>query len=718
MKKRLISLFLAVVISVSFVIAGAITATAESELKTSAECVEVLKAEEGFGKYPHWDYGQYTVGYGTRCPNEMVDYYMANGITEAEAEALLYNYLNKFEEALHTLLIDKYGLTLNQQQFDALIMFSYNCGTGWLYKQQDNLRDAIVNGAEENVLIDRFARWCNAGGQLLMPLLRRRLCEANMYLNGGYSKKAPENFAYVLYDPAGGQADYNVQGYNTDIPVEPYITPTYEGYEFLGWYTERINGTKVETLDASTKNIRLYAHWADAEGNSPAENQPTEGVQVTVNADDLNVRKGAGTNYESVGKLNTGDKITITETEVLGDYTWGKFYGGWIRLDYTDYKAPETEEETPEEEIPQEPVMGTVNVNEFLRIRSGPSTGYSVVGTLGRGDRVEILEQKIVGYMTWGRIAQGWISMDYVILDPAEEIPEESDPAEPEAPEATEPEATEPSEPEVTQPTEPEATKPNEPEATEPDVTEPTEPEATEPTEPEQEQKPAEQTGTVKVNDFLRIREGAGTGYGIAGYLSPNQKVTILETKVAGGITWGRIKEGWVSMDYIVLDVPEQEPQKPEQGPENNGTAESKPAAVIGTVDVNDFLRVRSGPSTSYAISAYLKPKDKVEILEQKTVGSTVWGRIDQGWVSMDYIILDRAPEQTEPEPNVPQQPESVIKTVIADCLRIRSGAGTGYAVVGYLYTGAKVEILETQQVGSTTWGKTAQGWISMDYVR
>ena len=62
MKKRLISLFLAVVISVSFVIAGAITATAESELKTSAECVEVLKAEEGFGKYPHWDYGQYTVG--------------------------------------------------------------------------------------------------------------------------------------------------------------------------------------------------------------------------------------------------------------------------------------------------------------------------------------------------------------------------------------------------------------------------------------------------------------------------------------------------------------------------------------------------------------------------------------------------------------------------------------------------------------------------------
>ena len=59
---------------------------------------------------------------------------------------------------------------------------------------------------------------------------------------------------------------------------------------------------------------------------------------------------------------------------------------------------------------------------------------------------------------------------------------------------------------------------------------------------------------------------------------------------------------------------------------------------VMGTVKVNEFLRVRQGPSTGYAEVARLKPNDRVEILEQKVVGATVWGRISQGWISMDYV--------------------------------------------------------------------------------
>ena len=72
----------------------------------------------------------------------------------------------------------------------------------------------------------------------------------------------------------------------------------------------------------------------------------------------------------------------------------------------------------------------------------------------------------------------------------------------------------------------------------------------------------------------------------------------------------------------------------------------------------------------------------------------------------MDYVQLDN------------QQPQKQTKTVTADCLRVRSDAGTGHQIVGYLYSGSKVEILETKQVDSTTWGRIAQGWISMDYVK
>lgn len=706
MKKRLASLLLACVLVVSVLTVGAVPVSAESTLKTSQQCIDTLKAEEGFSRFPYWDYAQYTVGYGTRCPDDMLDYYTENGITEAEAEALLYNYLNQFEEELHNKLISKYQLTLSQHQFDALVMFSYNCGTAWLYKETDNLRNAIVSGATGNELIDRFARWCNAGGQILTALLRRRLCEANMYLNGIYSQKAPDNFAYVLYDATGGVSDPNVQGYNTDLTAAIIPTPTYEGYTFQGWYTERLGGTKVTILDASVRNARLYAHWLDTEGRDPAEEEDAEGTKVTVQVDGLNVRGGPGTNYDAVGGLNKGDQVVITETAVNGDYVWGKFYAGWIRLDYTDYDAPV--QDAPKPVQPSGKVMGTVKVNDLLRVRSGPSTAYDVVDHLKNGDRVEVLEQTIEGHMVWGKISKGWISLDYVVLDEPEETEPEQTP-----PEESKPEETLPDE------TLPEETKPEE-----------TQPEQTPPEETQPEQTPPEQTqpettvlkGTVKVNEFLRVRKGPGTSYDIAGYLKPNERVEVLETQKVGSVTWGKITMGWVSMDYIVLDKTE--------STDNNNQSGATTQAVMGTIKVNDFLRIRTGPSTSYAIAGYLSPNERVEILEQKTVGATTWGRISKGWISMDYVELDKAaaqqPENTTPsQPNTPSQPETstpeqnqpVTKTVIADCLRIRSGAGTNHEIVGYLYTGAKVEILETKDVNGTAWGRISNGWISMDYV-
>jgi len=699
-KKRIVSLLLAVIIIFGVVMADAFPVFAEEAqtgLVTSDACIQMIKAEEGFCRTPYWDYAQYTVGYGTRCPDDKIEYYTQNGITDEEAVELLLYYLNAIEEDLSKLLIDKYSLTLQQHQFDALVMFSYNCGTGWLYKQQDNLRDAIVSGATGNELIDRFTRWCNAGGQILTQLLRRRQCEANMYLNAVYSNKAPENFGYVLYDAAGGTSNPNVQGFDTNLTAEIIPTPTYDGYQFEGWYTARTGGTKVTVLDASVRNKRLYAHWVDGEGKDPTQNDTAEGTKVTITVDELNVRQGPGTNYTASGKLNTGEQVTITETKAVGNYTWGKFYGGWIRLDYTDYKFPESEGgQAPD---PSAPVTGTVKVSDYLRVRSGPSTAYGIVDYLENGTKVEILEQKIVGYMTWGRTAKGWISLDYVTLDTGSntQTPDETEPP------ATEPPATEPPA------TEPPAT---EPPATEPPATEPpaTEPPATEPpaTEPDNDST-AVQTGTVKVNDFLRIRSGAGTSYSIAGYLSPNERVEITQTKQVGSVTWGKIKSGWISLDYVVLDSN----TATGGGNDSGSTGDSSTSqTVTGTVKVNDYLRIRSGPSTSYAIAGYLSPNEKVEILEQKTVGSTVWGRISKGWISLDYVVLDN---QTS---TAPEQTQTDTKTVTADCLRIRSNAGTNNAVVGYLYTGAKVEILETTMVGDTQWGRITQGWISMDYVK
>ncbi len=664
MLKRITSLLLAVVILIGVASTGTYFASAASDWRTSDECVRILKLEEGFSKKPYWDYTQYTVGYGTRCPDDMVDYYLENGITEEEAEVLLRNFLTAIERDLNKKIVDNYQLNLTQNQFDALVLFSYNCGTGWTYETDGTFHNAIKNRATGNDLIRAFALWCSAGGEIKTFLLRRRLSEANMYLNGIYDQTPPENYCYVLYDANGGSTSPRSQGYDSNLTAAPYPVPTYDGYSFDGWYTQKSGGTKVTALDASHNGTTLYAHWVDPNGETPS-GKPVS-LTVTVTATDVNLREGPGTNYARIGSANKGDQYTITEVASGSGYQWGKFDGGWICLQYTNYdevvsEVPEepTEPETtpteppateppateppatepPATEAPTEPeesnkLMGTINVNEWLRVRSGPGTGYSVVEYLHPKDRVEILERKTVGSMVWARIANGWISMDYVILDQGSS----SGGAQPSG----------------------------------------------------------AVTGVITNCSQLRIRSGPSTQYSIVGYLDGGTTVTITDRTTTGSMVWGKISDGWISMDYVSL---------------NSGSSQSS-ETVYGYCNVEEWLRIRTGPGTSYAVAGYMKPQERVEITERRTVGNTVWGKTSKGWISMDYVILESQGSGSS------SQSTTETKTIVADLLRVRREPGTSHYVVDFLYYGTKVEILETTVVDGTTWGRISNGWISMDYAK
>ncbi len=681
----------------------------------SDECLRILKLEEGFSKKPYWDYSQYTVGFGTKCPDDMLDYYLEHGITEPEAEVLLRNHLAEVELDLNKRIIERYGLELTQNQFDALVLFSYNVGTGWTYYSDQNIHQAIKNGATGDELIYWLGRWCKAGGSFKNYLMRRRLSEANMYINGVYDKTPPSHYCFVHIDANGGESNGSVQAY--DSTVEPAIRPvaTYDGYTFKGWFTAPEGGTQVTKLDASMNGITLYAQWVDDKGNPPTVDKETVDVTVTVTADGVNLRNGPGTNYTRLGKANTGDKFHITETTTGSGYRWGKYEGGWICLTYTNF---------------DEVIKG--------------NTGETVPPTEPTEPPTEPTEP------------------------PTEPTEPPTEPTEPPT-EPTEP-PTEPTEP-PTEPTEP-PTEPTEP------PTEPTEP-STEPTEPEE---PEKVMGTVRVNDSLCVRKGPGTGYAVVDGLKNGDRVEILDQQTVGSMVWGKISKGWISMSYVVLDKQDaDEPQKPSDDPQTTvltGTVKANgglrirsgagvdysvvsvysngskveileqkkvgsvtwgktekgwvsmdyivldqqsggntggtttPTTEKGTVKVDTMLRARSGPGTSYAVAAYLPNGEKVEITERRTVGSTVWGKTEKGWVSMDFIVLDN---QSGGNMDTTQK---VIKTVTASCLRVRNSAGTSGAVVGYLYSGSKVEILETKTVNGTVWGRIANGWISMEYTK
>ncbi len=592
--KRLLSVILSVVLLIGFVATYAIPVSAESALEPSEDMIALLKALEGFDKYPRWDYQQWTVGYGSTCPPEDLARYQADGITEEEAEALLIEQMAGFVKSVNN-FNDKYSLNLTQSQYDALLLFTYNMGHAWMLRE-GSFRSAVINRSTGNDLLFPFGQWCHAGGEILTQLVRRRLMEYNMYTNGVYSRTVPENLCYVILDANGGDAETDVQCYDADLTDQIRVTPTREGYAFEGWYTAQTGGEKITVLNASVGTRTLYARWKSAETTDPTEptepvpppesESPTEPedptmepVTVKVTASNVNIRKGPGTNYGTNGQVNKGDIVTITEVRTGSGYTWGKFSGGWIALMYTNYddvinpsepeppvtEPPETEPPVTEPEAPKG-TMGTITGDQ-LRIRENAGTSYKTLGYLNKGDRVEILETKKVGSATWGRISKGWISMDYVKLDQAAEAPAE--------PPVTEPPAAEPENP-----------------------------------------SGGTTMGTVNTSS-LRIRQGAGTSYNVVGFVYKGNRVEILETKTVNGDTWGRISKGWISLSYVDLDQPE--------------------TAVVKTVNTS-CLRVRSAAGTNNQVVGYLYRGAKVTILETKTVDGTVWGRTDQGWVCMDYL--------------------------------------------------------------------------------
>ena len=440
-------------------------------------------------------------------------------------------------------------------------------------------------------------------------------------------------------------------------------------------------GSQAEVLRNVTAYWYVSSYQSQDQGNCTCSEDLSGLYRVTNENERMLIRAGHGTEYSVAAYVAAGEEIRVIKASGTGE-------GDWAHVQYngiTGYALMQHMERIGD--LP-ETRWGTVTGDD-LRIRAGAGTSYEVLGFLMRGDRVEILEEKVVGAMTWGRTDAGWISLTYVKLD---------------EPPVTDPPVTEPP---VT-----------EPPATEPPVTEPpvTEPPATEPA-------PSGVMGTV-TGDYLRIRTGAGTSYEVLDFLMIGDRVEILEQKTVGAMTWGRTEMGWISLTYVKLDepVPEEppvteppvteppvtEPPVTEPPVTEPPATEPAPSGVMGTV-TGDYLRIRAGAGTSHEVLDFLMIGDRVEILEQKTVNGMTWGRTEDGWISLDYVDLDRQ-ESNEPS-------ESWMARVIADCLRIRSGAGLDHEIVGFLYYGAKVEIFEEATVEGMTWGRTEDGWISLDYV-
>lgn len=140
----------------------------------SQQGLALIKRFEGFSPKIYLDAaGLPTIGYGHLLrPGEAEMF--ARGISEEAGIALLIKDVQKAEQAVLRLV----HVPLSEGQFDALVSFTFNLGSGAL--QRSTLRRK-VNREEHADVPQEFMRWVWAGGRKLRGLIRRREAEAGLY---------------------------------------------------------------------------------------------------------------------------------------------------------------------------------------------------------------------------------------------------------------------------------------------------------------------------------------------------------------------------------------------------------------------------------------------------------------------------------------------------------------------------------------------------------
>ncbi len=404
-----------------------------------------------------------------------------------------------------------------------------------------------------------------------------------------------------------------------------------------------------------------------AETEAPVET--TEAPVINENTatvlNQLNIRSMPSMEGTIIGTLYAGDRIEIKRRDDVLGKEWVYIISpesGWVDAEYiqmdiptavepddnTDTPAGETKPEENKDDKTETNIKGVINAN-VLNIRSEPSTTTGKVqGAYNKGDVVTILETK----NGWGRTNKGWIKMDYVNTTGSNSNGNTNNNKDEDDKTDEKPTVTITGNGSTT----------------------------------------VQFRGIVTASE-LNVRANADQSATRVGSLKYGARVEILEKSG----TWGRTKDGWISLNYVYQD----------------GATGTKTGT--GTI-TGDQLNIRSGPGTGYGSVGSYNKGDRVTVLEQFTYNGVTWGCTNKGWISMQYCQLDGAASNdtnTNTNTNV-----SKAGTVTGDGLHIRSGAGTGFAIVGSLNRGDRVTILSTTVVEGVTWGQTDKGWVSMAYVK
>ena len=420
-------------------------------------------------------------------------------------------------------------------------------------------------------------------------------------------------------------------------------------------------------------------------------------TKFTVVSDTLNIRDAAGSQNQFVFKLTKGVEVEVHEISLANEEIWGRIegytsggvnYDGWINLasNYVKRSSQITIDGGTKAAIG----TGTVVNADSVRVRMTGALYGQVLGSINRGTKVAVLEEK-----------DGWYKIDYDVdnnketdswiygqyLEVKMGVVESG----------------------------------------------------TGSTGGTGTTQKTDGTGKgIIANTYagVNVRSGAGIANAIVGKILNGTEVTILEVKLVGAAKWGRVKQGWICMDYVTMisydDIPGNNSNNGSSGNKGTGVdsfdeAERTTTTAVYTGSVKADTTVYKTPNpnlkdntvrsigtgenitihelTAVTLEIYegdkADDKNKNNDIETVVKQTTYWARINDGWIK-------------DPETNIQLNAldEKVHTVTGASELNVRKAAGTGNDSIAKLKKGDQVPVTKLEIVKDsgtrtlTVWGR------------
>ncbi len=223
--------------------------------KTSQTGIDLIKSFEGFSPVafrlkvgtdssgnPIYDSKNCTYGYG-HCGSEVTE---GQSITRQQAEELLKQDLKYFEDCVNNSDYCPVTDELNQNQFDALVSFTYNCGPG-------GLQYLCKNKGLKEIGYALPKTYVTSNGVYLQGLYNRRLKEQELFFgaDGAVPTEENDNIKSVqiwlnnFYE--AGLAVDGIYGKNTKAALVKALQDSFNHYYGAGLAVDGIFGSKTKS---------------------------------------------------------------------------------------------------------------------------------------------------------------------------------------------------------------------------------------------------------------------------------------------------------------------------------------------------------------------------------------------------------------------------------------------------------------------------------------